>query len=132
MLGALLTFITGMLILWNLDKIDAGLAGMSLSFAMTLPRQIMWLVESFTGLEISLNSVERVCEFMEIDQEAAEIIEPRPPASWPSNGNIKVENLLIRYAPELEPVLHHISFEIFGQEKVGIVGRHVKNTFPLF
>ncbi|CAG8441509.1 9619_t:CDS:10 [Funneliformis caledonium] len=122
-MGAALTFIAGIFIILNLDKIDAGLAGLSLTFAMSFSKQIMWLVRGYTTFEMNLNSIERVCEFMEINQEAAEIIEPRPPASWPYDGNIRVEDLLIRYAPELEPVLHHISFEIFGQEKVGIVGR---------
>ncbi|RIA81176.1 P-loop containing nucleoside triphosphate hydrolase protein [Glomus cerebriforme] len=122
-MGAILTFIAGIFILWNLDRIDAGLAGLSLSFAMAFSKQIMWSVRNYAEFEMSLNSIERVCEFLEISQEAAAIIEPRPPASWPHNGNIKVENLLIKYSQELEPVLHHISFEIFGQEKVGIVGR---------
>ncbi|GBB84403.1 hypothetical protein RclHR1_00110036 [Rhizophagus clarus] len=123
LLGSLLTFMAGIFILWNLDKIDAGLAGLSLSFAMAFSKQIMWSVRYYAEFEMGLNSVERVCEFLEINQEAAPIIEPRPPASWPHNGNIKVENLLVKYSQELEPVLHHISFEIFGQEKVGIVGR---------
>lgn len=123
-LGSLLTFIAGVFILWNLDRIDAGLAGLSMSFAMVFSKQIMWSVRNYAEFEMGLNSIERVCEFLEINQEAAAIIEPRPPASWPHNGNIKVENLLVRYSQELEPVLHHISFEIFGQEKVGIVGRY--------
>ncbi|CAI2178694.1 732_t:CDS:10 [Funneliformis geosporum] len=122
-MGAVLTFIAGIFIILNLYRIDAGLAGLSLTFAMSFSKQIMWMVRGYTAFEMNLNSIERVCEFMEINQEAAEIIEPRPPASWPYDGNIRVENLLIRYAPELEPVLHHVSFEISGQEKVGIVGR---------
>lgn len=35
----------------------------------------------YTSLELSFNAVERVVEFMEMDQEAPAIIEPRPPAS---------------------------------------------------
>ncbi|GBB99870.1 hypothetical protein RclHR1_03660017 [Rhizophagus clarus] len=122
-LGSLLSFTAGIFILWNLDRIDAGLAGLSLSFAMAFSKQVMWSVRFYAEFEMGLNSIERVCEYLEINQEADAIIEPRPPASWPHNGNIKVENLLVRYSRELEPVLHHISFEVFGQEKVGIVGR---------
>ncbi|CAJ0913080.1 11774_t:CDS:10 [Entrophospora sp. SA101] len=104
-------------------KVDAGLAGLSLSFAMNFTEQIMWSVRKYTSLEMSLNSVERYHEFTEIPQEAPEIIEPRPPASWPHDGAIDVQNLEVRYAPDLEPVLHHISFYIKGCEKVGLVGR---------
>ncbi|CAG8435018.1 7255_t:CDS:10 [Diversispora eburnea] len=121
--GAFITFLAGLFIILNLERIDAGLAGLSLSFAMYFSEQIMWSVRRFTSLEMSLNAVERVSEFSEIPQEAPAIIEPRPPANWPHSGAITVQDLQIRYAPDLEPVLHHISFSVNGQEKVGIVGR---------
>ncbi|CAG8580609.1 39229_t:CDS:10 [Gigaspora margarita] len=121
--GSLVSFLAGIFILWNIDRIDAGLAGLSLSFAMNFTEQIMWTVRNYTSLEMSLNAVERVCEFSEIPQEAPAIIEPRPPASWPHSGAITVQNLEVKYAPDLEPVLHHISFSIEGQEKIGLVGR---------
>ncbi|RIB00527.1 ABC transporter type 1, transmembrane domain-containing protein, partial [Gigaspora rosea] len=118
--GSLVSFLAGIFILWNIDRIDAGLAGLSLSFAMNFTEQIMWTVRNYTSLEMSLNAVERVCEFSEIPQEAPAIIEPRPPASWPHSGAITVQNLEVKYAPDLEPVLHHISFSVEGQEKVGL------------
>ncbi|CAG8498013.1 5031_t:CDS:10 [Dentiscutata erythropus] len=121
--GSFVSFLAGIFILWNIDRIDAGLAGLSLSFAMSFTEQIMWTVRKYTSLEMSLNAVERVCEFSEIPQEAPAIIEPRPPAAWPHSGAIKVENLEVKYAPDLESVLHHISFSIEGQEKIGLVGR---------
>ncbi|CAG8547370.1 8114_t:CDS:10, partial [Gigaspora rosea] len=49
----------GIFILWNIDHIDAGLAGLSLSFAMQFTQQIMWTVRKYTLLEMSLNAVER-------------------------------------------------------------------------
>lgn len=42
--------------------------------------------------------MERVKEYIELPQEPPEFIEPRPPASWPTEGAIKCENLDIRYA----------------------------------
>ncbi|CAG8595915.1 10607_t:CDS:10, partial [Cetraspora pellucida] len=123
MTSASVSFLAGIFILWNLDRLDAGLAGLSLSFAMHFTEQIMWTVRNYTSLEMSLNAVERVSEFSEIPQEAPAIIEPRPPAYWPHNGAIMVQNLEVKYAPDLEPVLHHISFNVEGQEKVGLVGR---------
>lgn len=121
--GVFVTFIVGVLILWNLDYIDAGLAGLSLSFAMQFTHQIMWYVRKYASLETSLNAVERVNEFSEISQEPPGIIEPRPPASWPYEGAISVENLSVRYAHDLELVLQNVSFSVKGHEKVGIVGR---------
>ncbi|KAF0561148.1 P-loop containing nucleoside triphosphate hydrolase protein [Gigaspora margarita] len=117
------SFLAGIFILWNLDHIDAGLAGLSLSFAMHFTKQIMWTVRKYTSLEMSLNAVERISEVSEIPQEAPAIIEPRPPACWPHNGAITVQNLEVKYAPDLEPVLHRISFNVESQEKIGLVGR---------
>ena len=54
--------------------------------------------------------------------QGAEIVEPRPATHWPHAGEIHVENLSIRYAPELPDVLHELTFSIAPSQKVGIVG----------
>lgn len=79
-----------------------------------------------------MNAVERVNEYLDIPSgpycqsdrdasvDAAVLVEPpaiipasRPPAYWPSNtGGISVNNLVLKYSPELEPVLKNVSFEI--------------------
>ncbi|KAK1686480.1 hypothetical protein QYE76_047328 [Lolium multiflorum] len=62
--------------------------------------------------------------YIELPSEAHPVIEDnRPPPGWPSSGIIKFEDVVLRYRPELPPVLHGISFIINGSEKVGIVGR---------
>ena len=38
-------------------------------------------------------------------------------------GNVKVENLSVKYSTDGPDVLHDISFEVKGGERVGIVGR---------
>ena len=81
-------------------------------------------------------AVERVAEYTdELAREPPEFVEPRPPASWPENGAIKCENLVIRYAvssncylenfvvdalskPGLPDVLHSLNFDIKPGEKV--------------
>lgn len=42
---------------------------------------------------------------------------------WPSEGRVQVNDLEVRYAPDLDPVLKGISFNINPREKVGVVGR---------
>ncbi|KAJ7853283.1 multidrug resistance-associated ABC transporter [Mycena olivaceomarginata] len=98
-------------------NISASLAGFALTFGNTITGDLLFLVRRFVGLEQSMVALERVKEYSELVREAPEFIEPRPPASWPSTGAIRCEDLVIRYAPELPPVLHSLNFEILPGEK---------------
>jgi ABC-type multidrug transport system fused ATPase/permease subunit len=74
------------------------------------------------------SSVERVVEYLDLPQEPPAIIENnRVPAYWPSSSNkdslIRVEDLVIKYAPELPPVLHNVSFSLGATERIGLLGR---------
>ncbi|KAJ3535457.1 hypothetical protein NM688_g6972 [Phlebia brevispora] len=104
-------------------SISASTAGFALAFAATITNTINFLVRRIVGLEQSMVAVERIKEYAELKPEPPEFIEPRPPASWPTKGEIKCEDLCIRYAPELPDVLHNLNFEIRAGEKVGILGR---------
>ncbi|KAJ7131700.1 multidrug resistance-associated ABC transporter [Mycena crocata] len=104
-------------------NISASLAGFALAFANTITGDLLFLVRRFVGLEQSMVALERVKEYSELPREAPEFMEPRPPASWPATGAIRCEDLVIRYAPELPPVLHNLTFDIKPGEKVGILGR---------
>ena len=104
------------------DKVDAALAGFALTFALNLSSDILFLVRRWTNLEMALVAVERLKELADCTPEAPLVMEPRPPASWPHAGAIDVQDLTIRYAPELPDVLHSVSFSVAGGEKVGICG----------
>lgn len=74
--------------------------------------------------------MERVVEYLDLPQEPPAIIESsRPPAYWPSSTGpnkdslVVVEDLVIKYAPELPPVLHGVSFNLKARERVGLLGR---------
>ena len=63
-----------------------------------------------------------------LPQEPPAIIESnRVPAHWPSSSNndslITVEDLEIKYAPDLPAVLHNVSFTLKAGERVGLLGR---------
>jgi ABC-type multidrug transport system fused ATPase/permease subunit len=51
----------------------------------------------------------------------------RPPAYRPlspdNNALISVEDVVIKYAPELPPVLHGMTFALKAGERVGLLGR---------
>lgn len=74
------------------------------------------------------SSVERLMEYSELPQEPRAVIKSnRPPAYWPSgssgNSLVVVEDLNVRYSPELPLVLRGISFELKAGKHIGIVGR---------
>jgi ABC-type multidrug transport system fused ATPase/permease subunit len=78
-------------------------------------------------LELDFNSVERIVEYLDVPQEKPGIIpDHRPPAYWPSsNGSVVVENLIVKYAPELPAVLKGLTFVISPSEKIGVVSGSV-------
>jgi ABC-type multidrug transport system fused ATPase/permease subunit len=122
--GAIVTLAAGVFILLRFGSIDAGLAGLSLTFSRSFLEGVYWFVRQYTQVEMNLNSVERVQEYLEIDQEPPYIIEGHePPAAWPTTAAIEIKDLSISYAPDLDPVIKNISFDIRPHEKVGVVGR---------
>ncbi|KAG9252175.1 multidrug resistance-associated protein [Emericellopsis atlantica] len=124
LLGDLVAFSAGVFIILSLGKVDAGAAGMSLSYAMNFTENLLWLVRNYAINEQNMNSMERVKEYLDVEQEADEIVEDnRPDPSWPAKGAVEFTNYSTRYRTDLEPVLHNISLKINPQEKVGIVGR---------
>ncbi|KAJ3232274.1 Canalicular multispecific organic anion transporter 1 [Chytriomyces hyalinus] len=44
-------------------------------------------------------------------------------STWPADGKVDIQDLVLRYRPDLPPVLHGVSFAIEAGSKVGIVGR---------
>ncbi|CEG65978.1 hypothetical protein RMATCC62417_02643 [Rhizopus microsporus] len=121
--GALVNFITGTIILLTIKQMNASVAGFCLSFVLLFTDQMFWGIRRYTNLEMAFNAVERVVEFMEIEQEPPAITDVRPPPGWPTQGAIEVKDLEVRYAADLEPVLRGLTFSVKAQEKVGIVGR---------
>ncbi|ODV87244.1 hypothetical protein CANARDRAFT_194758 [[Candida] arabinofermentans NRRL YB-2248] len=124
-IGSFISFFAAAFAVAYAKKIDSGMAGMSLSFAVTFNQNALWLVRLYSQLEINMNSVERLQEYITdvVQEPPAELPESDPPKSWPDHGAIEVENLSLRYAPTLPRVIDSISFSVKAGEKIGVVGR---------
>ncbi|KAJ7499148.1 hypothetical protein FB451DRAFT_27658 [Mycena latifolia] len=125
-LGATSVFLTSLLAVSSF--VPAGLAGICITSAMSFSRTSYFACRFYTDLQVDLNAVERVVNYLEIPQEPPAVIESnRPPAYWPSSAGttdlLVVEDLEVKYAPDLPPVLHHISFSLKRRERVGLLGR---------
>jgi len=84
----------------------------------------LWFVRLYSANEQNMNSVERVKEYLDVDQEAPSVIsENRPPSNWPSKGSVEFINYSTRYRTDFDLVLKDLTFKILPGEKVGVVGR---------
>ncbi|SCU89929.1 LADA_0F00628g1_1 [Lachancea dasiensis] len=123
MIGALVVFAAGIFILLNIDSIDSGLAGISLTYAISFTEGALWLVRLYSTVEMTMNSVERLKEYMDVEQEPHFQSTHNPPPEWPNRGKIEVTDLSLRYAPNLPKVIKNVTFTVESNCKVGIVGR---------
>ncbi|KAL9224406.1 hypothetical protein vseg_000440 [Gypsophila vaccaria] len=102
----------------------ASTMGLLLSYSLNITSLLTGVLRLASLAENSFNAVERVGTYIDLPSEAPAVIEDnRPPPAWPSSGSIKFEDVVMRYRPELPPVLHGVSFSVPPSDKVGIVGR---------
>jgi ATP-binding cassette, subfamily C (CFTR/MRP), member 1 len=129
----------------------ASLAGLSLSFAISVTGVLQMGVRVFASLEAAMNSVERVLYYAEeIPKEAPwtsedlvkEASSPGPKSTpstlaiqaaggeaskfspqWPEKGDIVLKNLQMRYRADTPLVLKGLTVSISGGERIGVVGR---------
>jgi ABC-type multidrug transport system fused ATPase/permease subunit len=122
--GALVAFFAGAFVILSVGRIDAGAAGLALTYAVTFTENVLWFVRLYSANEQNMNSVERVKEYLDVEQEApASIPANKPPSNWPSRGSVEFIGYTTRYRPDFDTVLKDVTFKILPGEKVGVVGR---------
>ncbi|XP_032957049.1 multidrug resistance-associated protein 6 [Rhinolophus ferrumequinum] len=124
LLGNGLVFSAAMCAVLSKAHLSAGLVGFSVSAALQVTQTLQWAVRSWTDLESSIVSVERMKDYAGTPKEAPWIL-PTCAARfpWPQRGQIEFRDFGLRHRPELPMVVRGVSFEIRAGEKVGIVGR---------
>ncbi|GFQ66173.1 hypothetical protein TNCT_86261 [Trichonephila clavata] len=107
------------------DPSYASKAGLAIASALQLSGSFQWGVRQSAEVESQMTSVERVIEYSNLAPEADLDSEKdkKPPKDWPKKGYIIYQNVNLRYAPDEPPVLKNLNFEIYPEEKIGIVGR---------
>ncbi|TVU06626.1 hypothetical protein EJB05_49850, partial [Eragrostis curvula] len=101
-----------------------GFVGMTLAYGLSLNSSFVYSIKNQCNLANQIVSVERVNQYMEIESEAAEVIEEnRPSPDWPQVGRVELRDLKIRYRRDAPLVLHGITCTFDGGDKIGIVGR---------
>lgn len=122
--GALVSFFTGAFVILSVGRIDAGAAGLAMTYAVTFTENVLWFVRLYSINEQNMNAIERIKEYFDVEQEAPPIVEDnRPPSNWPSKGSVELIGYSTRYRKDFDFVLKNITFKILPGEKVGVVGR---------
>uniref|UniRef100_A0ACD5VNR8 Uncharacterized protein n=1 Tax=Avena sativa TaxID=4498 RepID=A0ACD5VNR8_AVESA len=104
--------------------IDPGIAGLAVTYGLNLNMLQTWVVWCMCNLENKIISVERILQYISIPEEPPlSMSEDKLPHNWPSEGEIQLRNLHVRYAPQLPFVLKGLTVTFPGAMKTGIVGR---------
>ncbi|XP_040163162.1 multidrug resistance-associated protein 1 isoform X4 [Anopheles arabiensis] len=124
MVGNLIILFAALFAVLGRETMNAGLVGLSVSYALQITQTLNWLVRMTSDVETNIVAVERIKEYGETKQEAAwELPNSTLPRDWPEQGMVEFRDFQVRYREGLELVLRGISFTVNGGEKVGIVGR---------
>ncbi|KAK1333553.1 LOW QUALITY PROTEIN: hypothetical protein QTO34_005938 [Cnephaeus nilssonii] len=123
LVGNMIVFFSSLMIVIYKMNLSGDIVGFVLSNALNITQTLNWLVRMTSEIETNIVAVERINEYINVENEAPWVTEKRPPAGWPSKGEIQFNNYQVRYRPELDLVLKGITCDIRSQEKIGVVGR---------
>lgn len=84
---------------------------------------LQWGMRQWSELENQMTSVERVLEYTKLESEPERVPANPVPVDWPKEGQVKFENVQLRYSESEPYVLKSLNFCVEPKEKIGIVGR---------
>jgi ABC-type multidrug transport system fused ATPase/permease subunit len=107
------------------DATFAGLAGLAISYALSVTQSLNWSVRMASDCEANMVAVERINEYSLLECEGAREtpIDATLPQHWPTHGQIDIRNAEMRYRKGLPLVLKGLNLSIPAGSKVGVVGR---------
>lgn len=116
---------TGVWVVINRDTTNPERGALALTYSFSLPYLMSMLAMIITNVKTWFTCLERVLELVDTPQEPPHELptDANLPSNWPGKGEIKFENVCLRYAPHLPLVLNGISLTIPGGSRVGVVGR---------
>ncbi|KAI7791912.1 ATP-binding cassette sub-family C member 9 isoform X2 [Triplophysa rosa] len=122
-LGAMIVLTAAVAAIWSSSQ--SGLVGLGLTYALTVTNYLNWVVRNLADLEVQMAAVKKVNSFLSTESENYEgsMDVSQVPEDWPQHGEIKIQDLCVRYDPVLKPVLKHVNAHINPGQKVGICGR---------
>ena len=123
LIGNLLVFTTGILVVTSRFDVSPSISGLVLSYILSIVMMIQFTVRQLAEVENAMNATERLHYYgTKLDEE--------PPlhlgevsADWPQKGEIAFDNVQMRYREGLPLVLQSLNLTVAGGERLGVVGR---------
>ncbi|KAM9846141.1 ATP-binding cassette sub-family C member 9-like [Aulostomus maculatus] len=124
-LGAVIVLVAAGPTIWSTNLVSRGVVGLGITYALTVTNYLNWVVRNLADLEVQMAAVKKVNSFLGTESENYEgsMGASQVPENWPQDGEIKIQDLCVRYDPMLKPVLKHVNAFIQPGQKVGICGR---------
>ena len=100
-------------------------AGLALSNALQMLVFLQWTVRQMGDVQAQISTVGQLDYYGRMIEPEAPAENPatKPDTSWPQEGRIDFDHLVLSYRKNTPPVLKDVSFTINPMEKIGIVGR---------
>ena len=123
LIGNLLVFTTGILVVTSRFNVSPSIAGLVLSYILSIVMMIQFTVRQLAEVENAMNATERLHYYGTNLDEEPPLQLAEVPASWPHKGEIVFDNVQMRYREGLPLVLQGLNLIVAGGERIGVVGR---------
>ncbi|RDL41304.1 p-loop containing nucleoside triphosphate hydrolase [Venustampulla echinocandica] len=122
-IGNLLVFVTGILVVTSRFSVSPSIAGLVLSYILSIVQMIQFTVRQLAEVENGMNATERIHYYGTQLEEEAPLHTVEVRKSWPERGEIIFDNVQMRYREGLPLVLSGLDMHVTGGERIGVVGR---------
>ncbi|WWC93054.1 uncharacterized protein L201_008018 [Kwoniella dendrophila CBS 6074] len=134
---------TALALLLSRSSTTGATAGFVMTFVGTISNDLNWMLIQMRNFQWKGVSLERTSEYRTLEREDGPSLKPDDASApewdeddidptdnqdedglgqWPEKGELNVKDLCVRYGPDMPEILHDVSFQIKGGERVGIVG----------